>query len=232
MKHFSIGSKFILLCFFLFIYTGLRFAKQVTNNNKITSSFIAKKDISPRTCIQESDIVEIQIPTELMNENIEQNKKEIIGKYTDIQGKIPAGSFFYKSMLFDAKELPDYPATQLSANQSIFQLQLEAASLSYLTESQRIDLSATIQTDTTQCTDTILYHARILMIQDYNGIDIEEQESTSIPYAILIAVNTSDMEVLNKLKAIATFQIEVSADTYKQAEAQMNTRSSLLANID
>ncbi len=229
MKQFLNNSKVILLCFFLFAYVGLRLSKQDSNNNKMTSSFIAKKDILPRTRIQETDIEEIKVHTSFINKNTIQNKYDIIGKYTDIQGKIPAGSFFYKTMLFDAEELPDYPSTQLYANQSIFQLQLDALSLSYLTKSQRIDISATIQTNTTQCTDMIVYHSRILMIQDCNGIDIESQESTTIPNAILIAVNTSDIEILNELKTIATFQVQVSAKTYEQAEAQINTKSKLIA---
>ena len=109
MKQFLNNSKVILLCFFLFAYVGLRLSKQDSNNNKMTSSFIAKKDILPRTRIQETDIEEIKVHTSFINKNTIQNKYDIIGKYTDIQGKIPAGSFFYKTMLFDAEELPDYP---------------------------------------------------------------------------------------------------------------------------
>lgn len=228
MKKTSVHVKEILLCILLVLFIVNHLTRKERNTAlHMTSSYIAKKDIYPRSCIQESDIEEIQIPDSYLNQNVVRDKKDILGKYTDIQGKIPAGSFFYDSMLFDVEELPDYPSTQLYADQSIFQCLLDTTTLGHLTKSQRIDLSATIQLDEKQITETILYHARILMIQDYNGKDVTSPQSTTIPYSILLAVNTSDIEELNQLKTIATFQANISSETYINAEAQSNINSEI-----
>ncbi len=74
---------------------------------------VAATTIEPRTKIEKEMITYKEIPSVFTDENCAFDEEDIIGKYTEIEGKIPAGSLFYTSMLFDEEELPDYPALKL-----------------------------------------------------------------------------------------------------------------------
>lgn len=208
----------ILVLLLITFLVSICFNLKVNTSMNLTSSYIAKKDILPRTCISEEDLEEISVPSSLLTQQVVSKKKDIIGKYTDIQGKIPAGSFFYTSMLYDPEDLPDYPSTLLKQDQSIFQIQLESSQLSFLSDNQRVDLYATLHTDH-PVTDIIIEHTRILAIQDHTGKNINTPDSTGIPFSILLAIDTKDIADLQKLKEIASFQVSVSSDTYLDAEA-------------
>ena len=80
---------------------------------KLTKTYIAARDIPPRTRISEEDLIEAEIAGDYLLDQAVCDKDQIIGKYTEIQGMIPAGSVFYRSMLKDLKDLPDYPTAQL-----------------------------------------------------------------------------------------------------------------------
>ncbi len=88
-----------------------------------------------------------EIPSIFTDESCAMNEEEILDKITEIEGKIPKGSLFYKQMLFDETELPDYPSLKLKAGQSSFSLgtDLLKSSGNSLTANQKVDLYVTIE---------------------------------------------------------------------------------------
>lgn len=220
-----------ILCFVLSICM-LILSVQVKVNDKIDlmTTYIAKYDIEPRTCITEADLQKVSIPKSYLTEHVVNEKQEIIGKYTDIQGKIPAGSLFYQSMLYDASEIPDIPSTMLKEGQAIFTIQIESAVLSTVVAGQRVDLIATI--DGKEIKDIVLEHCRIVEIEDINGIDVNKQESIGVPYYVLFAVDKSDIILLEKIEEIGTFSLLVSDETYQQTEAIKKENSEVISYLN
>jgi len=67
----------------------------------------AKNTIAPRTEIKEDDIDYLQIQESAIRGKIYSDKKQIVGKYTNVNVTIPAGSLFYQDVIVDSRELPD-----------------------------------------------------------------------------------------------------------------------------
>lgn len=216
-----------LLCFVLNVcIVFLSINLKVNDKLDLITTYIAKYDIAPRTCITEEDIQMITIPKTNLTDHAVHTKQEIVGKYTEIQGKIPAGSLFYESMLYDASELPDIPSTLLKDGQAIFTVQIDSAILATVVSSQRVDLIATIQEQGIK--DIVIEHCRILQIEDINGIDVNQQDSIGVPYYLLVAVDKSDIFLLEKIKEIGIFSLIVSDETYQETEGIKKENSEVI----
>ena len=67
----------------------------------------AKNTIAPRTEIKEEDIDYLDIQSSAIRGKIYSDKKQIVGKYTNVNVTIPAGSLFYQDVIVESRELPD-----------------------------------------------------------------------------------------------------------------------------
>lgn len=210
VKCFCIGIVIVCIYYFLNVWIQI----QTKHALQLTTTYIAKEDILPRTCIQEEHLEQIEIPYAYIQNHTFTNKQDIIGKYTDIQGKIPAGSLFYTTMLLDADEVPDIPSALLYEGEAIFTIPLEKEISQSLVAMQRIDLQLTIQDGETIIQDTILEHARIVRIEDHLGKSIEDIDSTGIPHQLLLAIQQEDLEYLNQCEQVGTFSIIIKQETY------------------
>lgn len=228
MNHQSSIFK-LILCFIcisvIILLCNQLIHLKVKEQLHLQTAYIAKSDIKPRTCIQESDIQEIQVSSDYLNENVVLDKTDIIGKYTDIQGKIPAGSLFYRSMLIDESKIADLSGTLLKEGQCIFSL--PAGSTSSFVTNQRIDLYW--QDHTGEAKGILVNHARILAIKDPQGLNIDDEESTGIPYMMDLAIRECDFALLNQAYYTGTFTYIVTDDTYDtDLEATLTEDADLL----
>ena len=171
--------------------------------------YIAKNDILPRSCIEEKDLLYVRYPQAFIDHNVVIKKKDIIGKYTDIQGKIPAGSLFYRSMLIDAEDIPDIASSLLKEHQAIFQCEVDAAMLMKCVRNMRVNVLYTKEGET----NLLIEHARILTIEDIAGKDISSEDSTGIPHTVVLAVDQDDVLYLNSLKD-GVFELVMTSDAY------------------
>ncbi len=226
LKLILCGLCFVLIICVIILSVNIK----VNEKMNFTTTYIAKYDIAPRTCITEDDIQMVSVPNSYLTAYVINSKKDIIGKYTDIQGKIPAGSLFYESMLYDASELPDLPSTLLKEGQAIFTLQIDSAILSTVVSSQRVDLIATIEEQGIK--DVVIEHCRILQIEDINGMDVNQQDSIGIPYYVLLAVDENDILMLEKIKEIATLTLVVSNETYQETEGIKKENSEIITYLN
>ena len=67
---------------------------------------VASKDIGERTEITANDIKYQNVANILIDENVVRNSSDIVGKYTNLNVTIPAGSMFYSSWLVNKNEIP------------------------------------------------------------------------------------------------------------------------------
>lgn len=187
----------------------------VSNTVSLISVPAAAADISPRTQITAQDITYIEIPSAYIEDNVFLTADEIIGKYTEIQGMIPAGSLFYKSMLYEESELPDLPVLQLESGQALYTLETSLADASALTAQQRIDIYVSIERrDSTPLTGCLLENVRIVSVQDHNGVETSDPESTGIPYLLSLAIDKDDIDLLTMAETSGELRIFASSGSY------------------
>lgn len=190
--------------------------------------YVARCDIKPRTCIQEEDVLEIEVPHSYLLDYVVVEKDDIVGKYTSIQGMIPAGSLFYESMLYDRSSLPDYPECELRKNQAAYTLEVDLAKLGgTLVANQRVDLYVTLKKDKeNHVSDCLFEDVRIIAIKDHQGIDLEDQNSSKTPYLAILAIDREDIKYLAKadeMGSIRLFSTDKTYDTKGEATLRKDT---------
>lgn len=218
----------------ILLLIALGFHVRLNDELQLKKTYVAAKDILPREKINESDLIEIEVPKAYLQDYTYTTKEEIIGKYTEIQGMIPAGSPFYKSMLFDEADLPDNPFTQLRSGQAAYSMNVDLTSLGGILKSgQRVDIHYSIVTNDLSLTDCLIENVRIISIKDHRGIDIENDESSKTPYLAILAVNEEDVSLLTLADSLGQVKLITSSSTYdSELEASRVQDSKILAYLD
>ncbi len=181
----------------------------------LVPAYVASHDIPPRTRVTASDLTVIRIPSAYLAPGTYRQKEEILGKYTEIQGMIPAGSPFYQNMLYEEDSLPDYPASQLKRGQAAYSLETDLASAGSLTAGMRVDLYLTVDLrDSSPVSQCLFEHVRIISLKDHQGIEITDERSTGMPYLAVIALNQKDIEIMSIADEIGTVKMIASSTSY------------------
>ena len=217
---FACAAALLLVNYFLFqLYVSEKLGLQET--------YIAAHDILPRQKIEESDLIAVRISSRYLADHAYCTKEEIIGKYTDIQGKIPAGSPFYRSMLYSEKDLPDRAAAQLKENQVSFSMEVDVAALGGVIAGQRVDVFVTVGARSENpVTGCLLRNVRVIDVKDHKGISLDRSESSGVPYLAELAVAGSHIDLLTMAKTYGTLQLYMSSEAYNsEAEAVLDTES-------
>ena len=171
---------------------------------------VATQAIEARAQIKKGMITWISMPRLLIQEGVAKTEEEILDKYTEIEGKIPKGSLFYKEMLFEEKSLPDYPSLKLKEGQSSFALSsdLLKSSGNSLVANQRVDLYVTIEEKKEKPVSDLLFKdVRILRVIDRKGLSMDEEKSSKIPSVINLAIRSEQVEMLRIATKVGTIDL-------------------------
>lgn len=236
MKH-KIFRKALLVitCCFVMVFLFFFMTKLYAENEiDVETAYMAAHDINPRSRIEEKDIVSVPVAKAYILNHAVTDKSEIIGKYTDIQGKIPAGSLFYESMLIDEKDMPDHPSAMLKEGQAAFGIKADAASIGSLLPGQRADIHISItKEDHSVINGCLIEHARIISLKDHQGKEMNLKDDTSVPYMIEFAVNREDLDILELAQASGEFHIYVNSDAYDTSkESQLKEDSDVTVYLN
>ncbi len=201
----------------------LLFQIYVARYLSLQTVWAAARDIPPRTKITETDLIEIRMPEGYVPDHICTEKNEIIGRYTEIQGMIPAGSPFYRSMLYREEELPDRPAMQLKEGQTSFVMNTDVSRLGSLTAGMRADIYVTIaRRGENPLSGCLFRNVRILSVRDHKGADLRDSGSTGIPYMIEAAVSSRDIPLLTLAETAGEIRMFPTSASYQtDAEAEL-----------
>ncbi|MBQ9046437.1 MAG: hypothetical protein IJ120_00905 [Solobacterium sp.] len=182
----------------------------------LRTTYVAARTIPPRTQITEADLTELQIPADYLLDYTYTDKEDIVGKYTEIQGMIPAGSAFYKSMLYREEELPDHPSTQLRSGQAAYTMEVDLARLGgTVVPGQRVDVYfAAERKDAGVLTGCLIRNVRVIAVKDHRGIDLDREDSSGTPYLAVLAVQQQDISLLTLAEEVGSVRMFTSDETY------------------
>lgn len=209
----------------LCVSTGVLFRICVNRRIDCRTTLIAARDIPPRTMITEADVIEVEIPYQYLLNGTCNDKREVIGMFTEIQGMIPAGSPFYRCMLYDSEDLPDHPEIQLMENQACYAVQVDSAALGNLVKGMRCDIHVSInRRDENPITGCVIQNARIVEIKDYQGYPIDSMESTGIPYLAEVAVSRNDLDLLSLAEQEGQIRFFSSETAYERGTGSVRAK--------
>lgn len=216
------GKKVVLKVLFCMIATGgillgnvILFQNTVERKLDLVSTYIASEDIAPRTEIREKHLIEVTVSRAYLPAHIYIRKEDIIGKYTDIQGKIPAGSVFYEGMLVRAQDMPDHPTALLKEGQVSYAVQTDIAQGGSIAEGERIDVHVSLERrDNSPLTGCLIENARVIGLRDHQGLSINNEDSSGVPYLAEIAVSAEDVDLLALAESVGEVRLFASSRAY------------------
>ena len=219
------GIIVIILCLCV-IGNVIAFRYYLAKTINLKTTYIAKHNIPPRTQIKTEDLTMIQIPEKYMQAYTWNEKADIIGKYTSIQGMIPKGSMFYKDMLYNEKEVRDLAITKLQEGMTIFTLETNVSSLGSIEEGMYADIHVSIsQKKEIPITGILIRHAEVISIKDHKGLSLKDEQSTKVPYFIELGINQTDIDYLSLASSLGEIRLFPSADSYKPAKSTLEQDS-------
>ncbi len=89
---------------------------------------VAINTIDPRTKITEDMIEYIEVPATAVSDNVIRNSSQIIGKYSNVNTVIPAGSMFYTDTVIEQDKLPDIVYSKLKKGEIIYNFPVDMES--------------------------------------------------------------------------------------------------------
>ena len=219
------GIIVVILCLCV-IGNVIAFRYYLAKTINLKTTYIAKHNIPPRTQIKTEDLTMIQIPEKYMQAYTWNEKADIIGKYTSIQGMIPKGSMFYKDMLYNEKEVRDLAITKLQEGMTIFTLETNVSSLGSIEEGMYADIHVSIsQKKEIPITGILIRHAEVISIKDHKGLSLKDEQSTKVPYFIELGINQTNIDYLSLASSLGEIRLFPSADSYKPDKSTLEQDS-------
>ena len=192
----------------------------------LKTTYIAKRDIPPRSEIQTEDLTMIQVPEKYMQSYTWNEKADIVGKYTSIQGMIPKGSLFYKDMLYNEKEVRDLAITKLQEGMTIFTLETNVSALGSIEEGMYADIHVSIsQKKDIPITGILIRHAEVISIKDHKGLSLKDEQSSKVPYFIELGINQSDIDFLSLASSLGEVRLFPSKNSYQPDKSTLELDS-------
>lgn len=226
------GIIVIILCLCV-IGNVIAFRYYLAKTIDLKTTYIAKHNIPPRTQIKTEDLIMIQIPEKYMQAYTWNEKADIIGKYTSIQGMIPKGSMFYKDMLYNEKEVRDLAITKLQEGMTIFTLETNVSSLGSIEEGMYADIHVSIsQKKEIPITGILIRHAEVISIKDHKGLSLKDEQSTKVPYFIELGINQTDIDYLSLASSLGEIRLFPSVDSYKPDKSTLEQDSKVTEYIN
>lgn len=226
------GIIVIILCLCV-IGNVIAFRYYLAKTINLKTTYIAKHNIPPRTQIKTEDLTMIQIPEKYMQAYTWNEKADIIGKYTSIQGMIPKGSMFYKDMLYNEKEVRDLAITKLQEGMTIFTLETNVSSLGSIEEGMYADIHVSIsQKKEIPITGILIRHAEVISIKDHKGLSLKNEQSTKVPYFIELGINQTDIDYLSLASSLGEIRLFPSVDSYKPDKSTLEQDSKVTEYIN
>ena len=226
MKKIRRTSIFVLILCLWIAGNILVFRYFLAKTINLKTTYIAKRDIPPRSQIQTEDLTMIQVPEKYMQSYAWNEKADIVGKYTSIQGMIPKGSLFYKNMLYNEKEVRDLSITKLQEGMTIFTLETNVSALGSIEEGMYADIHVSIsQKKDIPITGILIRHAEVISIKDHKGLSLKDEQSSKVPYFIELGINQSDIDYLSLASSLGEVRLFPSKNSYQPDKSTLELDS-------
>ena len=193
------------------LFFGYRYQiKKATN--PVTGIPVATTTIQPRTQIT-SDMVETVsvAPILLQKSNVYRTKSSVVGKYTNYNTIIPAGSLFYKEALTTENELPDSALMNLEDGQVPynFPVTMQTSYYNSIYPGNYIDIYMKgINENGTLMVGKLIENVKVLAVKDSQGRHVfENSEESRTPAVLIFGVNDELNILLRKASYMSSFSV-------------------------
>lgn len=232
-KGVHIGFSLVFIVVINFLVFNIALNKEV-DMQKLP---VVKETIYPRTKIVEDDITFIDVPAKFISDHMFTKKEDIIDLYSDIQTLIPTNSPFYKEVLFEEEDLPDYPSILLADDQVVYTINSDLVKMSgnSIVVNQKVDIYTTYAIRNEKpIVDLLVSSVRVIGVKDKKGLDVTHPESNKVPYIVLLALDKDIMPYVRSADEIADLELYAYsiAERDDKVESLFNYEAQILEYIN
>ena len=200
---------------------------------EMRETYIAGYDLSNRVCISENEIKKVRVPSAYLDENVINDKEEILGKYVKINSFIPKGSFFYKTAIETPENMKDNIDSQLSEGEVSYDIYLSDIKVNqaYLVKGMYVDVYLTINKERV-LSDLLINNLKIIGLYDVYHNEIRDYDHDVILESITLAVPKESVAYLNKATVVGELNITVGENTYEDVGSVLNKEAAIFRYLD
>lgn len=151
---------------------------------------VAKETIQPRTEITEDMVQYVEMPSISVKENVITNKSLVVGKYSNINTVIPAGSMFYTDTTIEKEKLPDSVFIKVKKGQVVynFPVNMQNTYGNSIFPGNKIDIYMKTGNGTSEkiMLGKLVENIEVLAVKDSAGRDVFENTSQSRTPSMMI----------------------------------------------
>lgn len=194
---------------------------RVNNATKPVKIPVAKVTIQPRTEITADMITEINVPQEALKGNYYRNISSLVGKYSNVNTVIPAGSIFYSEAVISKSDLPDSSLYDVAEGETLYYLTVNMLT-SYtnsILPGNYIDIYISTKENNKALVGKILENVKILAVKTSDGKNVfENSDESRTPYVIIFALPEEQHLLLRKINAINSYSVYATNPGYSKID--------------
>ena len=189
-----------------FVYN--RQIKTATNPIKVP---VAKVTIQPKTLITKDMIEYIEVPSVTVKKTTMTNSQNIIGKYSNYNTMIPAGSMFYSDALITKDELPDSALMDVADGEVLynFPVTMNTSYQNSIMPGSKIDIyMKAMNDDHVLMVGKLLENVNVLAVKTNDGLNVFENTSERrTPAYIFFGVSPEIHILLRKASYLTNYSV-------------------------
>ena len=199
----------------LIIYIG--YTMRINQEIKPVDVYYALDTIQPKTLITDDMIGVMSVPKNFIKGSYYANYSDIVGKYSNYNTMIAAGSIFYKDLLIEENNLPDAVLYDINAGERLvtFPVTMETTYGNSIMPESLVDVYVKMVQDNGKIVYGEFFNkVKILGVKDASGNNVfESTESTKTPAYVYFSLPENKYLLFSALNYIgneySAYSIEV-----------------------
>lgn len=193
---------------------------------------VSNTTIQPKTKLNENMFYSIKVPNNDIYNNYVKDYNEINNMYSSINQIINKDELIHNNFIDNNDVLNKNSFLSLNKGQTLYSIPIDVLDTfgNSIELYQNIDLYGEIEINNKDVViDLLISNVRVIDIKDHSGLDINDIESTNIPYLMNIAIDNEYIPILMNLTKIGKIKIFINDTTYDiNNESMLNEESLLL----
>lgn len=203
-----LGIVIILILLYV-VYTT-----QINNAVNPMKIPVAKETLQPRDEVTADKVELIDVPAVAVSDNVYKYKKDVVGKYANVNSVIPQGSMFYTDTLVDKKELPDSAFTEVKEGEVVYNFPVTMSTTygNSIFPGNKIDIYMKAVEDSTGkiMVGKLIENVEVLAVKDAQGRHVfEDSSERRTPATLIFGVSDSVNILLRKASYLSSIDVEL-----------------------
>lgn len=201
----------IILALFL-LYWG--YSSQINKAVEPVMVPVAVETIQPRTEITSDMIEMVEMPAVSVKDNVITSRNLVVGKYSNVNTVIPAGSMFYQDTVVEQSKLPDSVFVKVKKGEIVynFDVDMESTYGNSIYPGNKIDIYMKTGdgTDEKVMLGKLVENVEVLAVKDSQGRNVFENSSESrTPDMLIFGVPEEINLLLRKASYMDSLGVEL-----------------------